>query len=205
VSEQYFAAKPQSASQGSRFDARLRGRMLVFEVDRGVFSRGGIDFGSRLLIEAVQLMPGDRVLDLGCGYGAVGVALAASNADTRITMVDVNERAVLCAQKNAVRNGVAKQVEIMQRDGLSGLAPEVDFSVIACNPPIRAGKETVYRLLAEAAQKLTREGRLYVVIQKKQGADSALRYLRDLSLQVAIIAKEGGYRVYLCSRIQKEG
>lgn len=205
MSEQYFAAKPQSASQVSQFEARLRERTLSFEVDRGVFSRGGIDFGSRLLIEAIQLLPGDWVLDLGCGYGAVGVALAASNVASRIMMVDVNERAVLCAQKNAARNGVAKQVETVQSDGVAALAPEVHFSVIAINPPIRAGKETVYRLLAQAAQKLTAQGRLYVVIQKKQGADSALRYLRDLSLRVDTIAKEGGYRVYLCSPIQKEG
>ncbi|MCY0876456.1 MAG: methyltransferase [Firmicutes bacterium] len=204
MSEQYFTAKPQSVPQTTHFEAHLRGHNLRFETDRGVFSRGGVDFGSRLLIEAVVLHPGDRVLDLGCGYGPVGVALAVSEPTIQVTLVDVNERALMCARLNAVHNQVADRLDALCGDGTSALPADRQFAVIALNPPIRAGKATVYRLFAESASRLLPTGQLYVVIQKKQGAESAGRYLGTLFKTVETVAKDGGYRVYRCASPQNE-
>lgn len=199
VGEQYFSAKPQSSSQVITLATRLRGCELKLQTDRGVFSRGGVDFGTRLLIEALTLKPGDELLDLGCGYGPVGLAVAVSEPDVRVTMVDVNERAVACALTNAAHCGVEARVQVICSDGVSGLPVHRRYTVIALNPPIRAGKATVYRLFREACSRLSESGKLYVVIQKKQGADSAQRYLFTLFDSVEIVVRDGGYRVYRCT------
>ena len=125
---------------------------------------------TRLLIEALPLPSEGRMLDLGCGYGPVGIAAARENPGLEVVMVDINQRAVELAAVNARLNGVVN-VDIRQGDGFS-VVPEKDFALIASNPPIRAGKQVVYPLLAAAREHLAPDGLLCVVIRTKQGARS---------------------------------
>ncbi len=135
-----------------------------------------------------------RVLDLGCGWGAVGSSVGKKYPACRIVMSDVNERALALAAKNAAANGV--QAETAQSDGLERV--EGPFDYILTNPPIRAGKQVIYRLFAESAQKLSPEGSLYIVIRKQQGAESAVKYLKTIFQQVDTVDKSGGFWVIRC-------
>jgi len=201
VGEQYFTSQPSSKSDRKEYSAKLRGSDVRFVTDRGVFSKSGIDFGSRLLIESLAIPPDSTVLDLGCGYGPLGIAVAVTVASAKVTMLDINERAVLLAQENVRRNAVDARVQLFVGDGANALPDGLRFDVIALNPPIRAGKAVVYRLFAEACARLTDSGHLFTVIQKKQGADSARRYLQSLFINVEIVAKERGYYVYRCDHL----
>ena len=125
--------------------ARYRGIDFEFETDRGVFSRSGLDYGSNLLIETVlerEIHPVGRLLDLGCGYGPVGIVFKRSFPALEVVMCDVNQRALALAKKNATHNQV-RYIDVIQSDGLHAIKDE--FDLILTNPPIRAGKATVHR------------------------------------------------------------
>lgn len=194
MAEQYFAPQPHSASAPQAFELTWRGRAFRFLTDSGVFSKGELDLGTRTLLEALPMEPRGRLLDLGCGWGAVGVMLSALHPGLQVVMSDVNERAAALARRNLALNGASAQVA--QGDGLA--AVEGDFDLIALNPPIRAGKQTVYRLFDECAGRLTPSGALYVVIRRQQGADSARRHLGGLFRSVQTVARRGGFHVFRC-------
>ena len=196
--EHYFSANPTAVSRPQLIESIVRGHILYLQTDHGVFSRTKVDQGSLLLADSAFIAPHARVLDLGAGYGPVGIAVAKSDMSVSVLMVDVNERALQLAKDNAKRNGVATQTTFERGDGLSYLAPDRCFDVILFNPPIRAGKETIFRLYREAVQHMDQWGSLFVVIQKKQGFDSTKRYLQTLCVDVSVIAKDQGYRVLQC-------
>lgn len=198
MSEHYYTRRPTAGHDRKTFHAVLRGRSCAFVTDAGVFSRAGVDFGTRLLIEHVALPQDARVLDMGCGWGPIGIALAGLVPQGRVTMADVNERALALARENARLNG-AGNVEIVQSDLFAGLAGRT-FTHIVTNPPIRAGKETVYRLFEQAAAHLEDGGELWLVIQKKQGAPSARRKLETLFASVREAAKAKGYHIFCAVR-----
>lgn len=195
MSEQYFSKAPTSAhnEEPCRFD--YRGQTLRFTTDAGVFSRGEVDYGTETLLGALEDISG-RVLDLGCGWGAVGISVKKAFPDCEMVMGDVNERAVALTRKNAEENGVSAQ--IYQSDGLMGIPG--DFDVVLTNPPIRAGKQAIYRLFAESEMRLRIGGRLILVIRKKQGADSAVKYLKTLFTSVETIDRSGGFHVIECTK-----
>lgn len=192
--QQYFTQKPTSDSNPVPFSLRWRDREYTFFTDSGVFSKGALDYGTRALLEALPSDISGRVLDLGCGWGPVGVLLGAQHPEASIVMADVNERAVQLARDNALHNKVHAQV--LQSDGFEHILGQ--FDLIALNPPIRAGKETVYRLFREAAGHLCPGGALYVVMRKQQGAPSALKYLASMYARVETLSIKGGYRVIKC-------
>lgn len=192
MSEHYFSKNPQSKSELKTWNYTLRGKEYSFTSDVGVFSKNEVDFGTRLIIEHFKApaIAGD-ILDLGCGYGPIGVALADENQDRKVTMVDVNERALELARENAVRNNI-ENIEVIQSDGLSRLN-HCSFAAIVTNPPIRAGKKVVHRMFEESKQALLRHGELWVVIQKKQGAPSAKEKLESLFGHVEVVFRSKGY------------
>ena len=196
--DHYYSTQPSSVSAPQTFATVLCGCRLTLTTDHGVFSRGKVDRGSALLATAAEIPPHARVLDLGCGYGVVGICIAKSEPTALVWMVDVNERAVSLAIGNTKQNGVFDRVITLQSDGAAALDPGQRFDVVLLNPPIRAGKETVFRLYREAREVIAQQGRLYVVIQKKQGAESSAAYLQTLFADVSVIAKEQGYRVLCC-------
>jgi len=196
------------------------GRQLVFATDSGVFSKNRVDFGSDLLIKSViaEGVSG-KVLDLGCGYGAVGISLYTHNPGIWLMMADVNERAVDLCRRNAGMNigsdmsgagtDITREdgsIDIILSDGFTDIDeryPDIlQFDYILLNPPVRAGKGVVFRLYAECEEHLVAGGRLYVVIRKKQGMESSFKELTRLFDNCSIIEKKSGYAV-LCS-VRKE-
>ncbi|HSJ39352.1 MAG TPA: class I SAM-dependent methyltransferase [Planococcus sp. (in: firmicutes)] len=200
MSQHYYSKNPQTTSKPQEWDFTLRGEKIHFQTDSGVFSKNEVDFGSRLLIEAFEesLVEGP-ILDVGCGYGPIGIALAKSLPRKRVHMVDVNTRAIELAKKNALKNN-ADNVEIYESDGLSSVSEE-GFSAIVTNPPIRAGKETVFRFYEEAFEKVSPGGSLWVVIQKKQGAHSTQEKLEELFGNCSVADKKKGYFIFEARKV----
>lgn len=194
MTEHYYAQDPKVKSATSEWEATLRGTSLKFKTDAGVFSKGGIDFGSRLLVESFQMpsLPGD-ILDMGCGYGPIGLTIARLFPDRQVHLIDVNERALLLSKQNADRNEIFN-VEIYASSAVSEVKAE-EFAVVLTNPPIRAGKETVFSFYDGAFSKLKSGGELWVVIQKKQGAPSTIKRLERLFSSVEVIEKKKGYTI----------
>lgn len=190
----YFAARPTVASRPLEIRAKLRGRSWAFLTDRGVFARGAVDPGTRLLIETMVIGPEDRVMDLGCGYGPVGLVAAALAPGGQVVLVDVNERAVELAQENARRNGITN-VEVLRGDGCAPVAGR-QFDVVATNPPIRAGKNTLHRLVREVWEALRPGGRFYFVARTAQGARTLARDVAAVFGDVKELERESGYRVF---------
>jgi 16S rRNA (guanine1207-N2)-methyltransferase len=159
-----------------------------------------VDFGSRLLIEAYQNSEVDGpVLDVGCGYGPIGMAIAKAFPQKEVHMVDVNTRAIELAKKNADKNGI-QNAAVYESDGLASVKAK-DFSAIVTNPPIRAGKETIFRFYEEACEKLAAGGSLWVVIQKKQGAPSTQEKLEELFGEVRVADKKKGYFIFEARKV----
>lgn len=194
MSEQYFAKKPGCKSRPVAFETECVGVRASFETDAGVFSKGELDEGTRVLLEALPPLHG-RALDLGCGWGAVGVLLGKKYPDVSLLMADVNERAVALAAKNLARNGV-KNARAVESDVYENVDGTFDF--IVTNPPIRAGKAVIYSMFDGARDRLSPGGRLYVVIRKQQGAPSALRHMQELYASARVIAREKGFWVIEC-------
>ena len=192
MSEHYYSKDPKVKSEPKEWSAELRGKTLRFKTDAGVFSKGAVDFGSRLLAETfVMPEPTGDVLDIGCGYGPIGLSIAASFPERNVHMIDVNERALELAKHNAEQNKVLNTT-IYSSDGLSAVTAK-GFAAILTNPPIRAGKETVFDFYTDAFSKLRADGELWVVIQKKQGAPSSMERLTTLFGEATIVKKSKGY------------
>ena len=195
--DHYYTQTPASAHRLGQVDFLWRGTKLVFETDSGVFSRTEIDKGTEILLNALPEELSGSLLDLGCGYGVIGVTLGKRYPGLAVTMSDVNERAVELSRRNAQRSGV--QARVMQSDGY-GAIPFQRYDWILQNPPIRAGKSVIYAMFAEGARRLAPDGALWLVIRKQQGAESAVSYLKTLFGQVEVVTKKGGYWVLRCAR-----
>lgn len=199
--QQYFTRSPASPSDPKPFTLSYAGREFRFVTDSGVFSKGELDFGTRTLLSALPDDLKGSLLDLGCGWGAAGVIIGALHPQAAVTMADINARAVRLARLNAQENRVPAQVG--ESDGFAQI--KGSFDCIVFNPPIRAGKETVYRLLGECAAHLRPNGALYVVMRKQQGADSAMKYLKGIFRAVETVRRKDGYHVMKCSGGQEHG
>ncbi len=193
--DQYYTADPASESRPVPCAFPYRGHGLNFMTDAGVFSRGELDVGTRLLLDALPDLSGN-ILDLGCGWGAIGVAVAKAYPAAHVTMVDVNHRALDWARANAERNRVA--VNVLESDGMAAVMGRT-YDAIITNPPIRAGKQVIYQMFADAAKSLLPGGALYLVIRKQQGAESCVKYLKTLYAEVEKLDKSGGFWVLKAS------
>jgi 16S rRNA (guanine1207-N2)-methyltransferase len=194
VAETYFSERPRSASAPRQLKFLYRGELLSFRVDAGVFASHGLDPGTALLIENLTLRPADRVMDLGCGWGAVGVAAAKAAREGHVVLTEVNRRAARLARENLERNGI-RNAEVRVGRLFEPVADEA-FDVIASNPPYRAGREFVLALMEAAPAHLHPGGRLVLVGKGSQG----IRFYQDrLSEQwagpVEVLARKSGYRV----------
>lgn len=184
----------QAESREKTVHAIVGGKSYHFLTDRGVFSKDGLDFGTRVLLEALMDEPvRDTLLDLGCGYGPVGVVLGDVWGITP-DMVDINRRALGLAKRNLDKNGVSGHV--IRSDGFEHI--DSFYDAVVTNPPIRAGKKTIYGWFEKARGHLTETGALYIVINKKHGAPSAIRFCESIYADVRVIAKKSGYHVIKC-------
>ncbi|MDR2833536.1 MAG: class I SAM-dependent methyltransferase [Streptococcaceae bacterium] len=194
-SNQYFENTPDTKHDYKEFTFELRGNKLIFQTDSNVFSKSTIDFGSRVLIDAFddeKIIDGD-VLDVGAGYGPIGLSIAKSTGRT-VDMVDVNERALDLARKNAERN-LINNVNIYTSSIYDGVE-KTDYAAILSNPPIRAGKNVVHEILLKAYEHLKPGGALLIVIQKKQGGPSAKAKMEEIFGNVEVLTKEKGYFIF---------
>ena len=174
---------------------RFFGHEYVFTTDNGVFSKEGVDYGSMVLLETAVNEIHGSVLDLGCGYGVIGIVAASLNPQGSVTCVDTNPRAVELTDLNAQQNHTS--VQALVSDGFS----EIDdrkFDVILTNPPIRAGKKVIYRLFAESRDHLYNNGILFAVIRRQQGAESAVKELNGLFGNCEVVNRDRGYWVLKC-------
>lgn len=190
--EHYYSRTQKVESDPKFWDYSLRNNHFRFKTDNGVFSKREIDFGSRLLIETFK-MPDvvGSVLDVGCGYGPIGLSIAKDFPERTIYMVDINERALELTKENAELNGILN-VKMYESDRLLSVT-ETNFAAILTNPPIRAGKSVVHDIFKQSYGHLVPKGELWVVIQKKQGAPSAMQRISELFTEVEIVNKEKGY------------
>lgn len=199
MTEHYYSEKPTTASDRKKIEAKLRGNSFTFYSDHGVFSRDAIDFGTRLLIEEFQFPEIDgSILDMGCGYGPIGISLA-RETDNDVYLVDVNERAVELATENAKLNRV-ENVNVFQ-SYLFEKITKTDFAAIITNPPIRAGKQVVFSIYEQSYERLKQGGELWVVIQKKQGAPSTIEKLAQLFAEVETVSKKKGYFIIRAKKV----
>ena len=199
MANHYYSKKPDSESAPVKWEYTLRGHRFKFKTDSGVFSKKEVDFGSRLLIETFDYQGGGAILDVGCGYGPIGLALAKSFPGASVHMVDVNERALGLARENAVLNHI-DNVRIYESDRLLNVEAE-RFDAILTNPPIRAGKSVVHDIFEQSAGKLGAGGELWVVIQKKQGAPSAMEKLDELFGDVQVVERKKGYFIIKAKKV----
>lgn len=190
----YFSTRPEVASRPKQIRARLRGREWTFVTDRGVFARGGVDAGTRLLVEAIRIAPADHIMDIGCGYGPVGLVAASLAFHGQAVLIDVNARAVGLAAQNAQLNGLVN-VEVLQGDGCGPVGGRI-FDAAVTNPPIRAGKATLRRLVRDIWQHLRPGGRFYFVARTAQGAKALARDVAEVFGAVRELERQSGYRVY---------
>lgn len=200
MSEQYFSQKPQSKSNPNTWNFEIREKVYTFTSDEGVFSKNKVDFGTRLLLEQFTCpnIAGD-LLDLGCGYGPIGIVLANTCKERHIVMVDINERAVMLTKENIAQNSV-DNIEVIQSNHFHELENK-RFAAILTNPPIRAGKKLVHEMFEESKRFLCKNGELWVVIQKKQGAPSAKKKLEEIFEEVEVVARSKGYFILKAKNI----
>lgn len=187
----YYEDNRDLAHDVQELSVELLGLSFHFLTDAGVFSKNAIDYGSRVLLDNFQPEGAKTLLDVGCGYGTLALTLA-KKYGLKATLVDVNSRALDLAKKNADKNNIEVN-DIF----LSNIYDNVEgkFDAIISNPPIRAGKEVVHTILSDAYEHLNDDGHLTIVIQKKQGAPSAQKKMKDVFGNCEIVAKDKGYYI----------
>lgn len=186
----YFAENPDAAHDVHRLDVTLLGQKMSFYTDAGVFSKKMIDYGSQVLLGCLDFSKKDTVLDVGCGYGPLGLSLAKAQ-EVAVTMVDINQRALDLAVKNAAENKL--QATIFQSNLYEQVTGEFDH--IISNPPIRAGKKVVHQVITGSLEHLRSGGDLTIVIQKKQGAPSAKAKMEEVFGNCEVVKKDKGYYI----------
>jgi len=197
--DHYYTSAPTSAHKPATVDVAYRGHKLTFATDSGVFSRTELDRGTEVLLDALPEEVGGSVLDMGCGWGVIGVAVGKHWPDCKITMADINQRACALSAQNARANGV--QATVLESDGYEKVMGN-RYDLILQNPPIRAGKAVIYQMFADAAQCLNEQGELWLVIRKQQGAPSAMTYLKTLFADVEAVEKKSGFWIIRCRQTE---
>ena len=184
----YFDKNTNVESKEIITKAVISGKSYTFKTDNNVFSKKGLDFGTRTLLESLDIddISGD-VLDFGCGYGPIGIYIK-SNTSANVDMLDINERALKLARENAILNKV--EVNVFESDLYSNVSKKYDY--IISNPPIRVGKEILYKILFGAKEYLKENGQLWIVVNKNQGAKTLAKEL-EKQYKVKIVCKNKGF------------
>ncbi len=193
MSEHYFTADPSVPFERTPVSADVWGHSLSLVSGSGVFSQGRPDIGTSVLLEDTDPPTGARrVLDLGCGYGLIGLAIATAVPSAVVTGVDVNERALLLARENALSLGVADRFTACLPDEVD---PEASYDEIWSNPPIRIGKAALHQLLLRWLPGLTPDGRAVMVVGKNLGADSLATWLGEQGFPTRKLSSAKGFRI----------
>ena len=226
----YFTDNTDLKSEQSQFIFRYHKYDLLFTSDNGVFSKSMIDYGSRVLLDNIEITDEKTLLDVGCGYGTFGICLNKVYSQLNVDMVDVNERALELAKLNAKNNNIhaniyksfiyenvqgsydvivtnppvragKEVVTTILSEAIDHLNDQGSYDVIVTNPPVRAGKEVVTTILSEAIDHLNDQGSLWVILQKKQGAPSAKKKMEEVFGNCEIVKRDKGY--YLLHSVKR--
>lgn len=190
MTKMYFAENPDAKHDIHKLKVELLGQQMTFLTDAGVFSKKMIDYGSRVLLSALEFNKKEMLLDVGCGYGTLGLTLAKAQ-ELEVTLVDINQRALDLARKNADANQVS--ADIFQSNVYEQVTGQ--FHHIISNPPIRAGKQVVHEVISGSYDHLLADGDLTIVIQKKQGAPSAKAKMEEVFGNCETLKKDKGYYI----------
>lgn len=194
--EHYFTSDPTVKSEERIIEYEIKGKTLSFISDNGVFSKNHVDSATELLVKTIYDEVNGKILDVGCGYGVIGITLATNNKVTEVTMIDINHRALELAKRNSLRNKVEEKTKVLESNGFEQIKEKYD--AVVTNPPIRAGKLVIYQIYADAKEHLLDGGVLYIVINKKHGAPSTIKYLEELFGNVEVLDKKAGFNVIKC-------
>ncbi|MCX8171207.1 MAG: methyltransferase [Candidatus Bathyarchaeota archaeon] len=196
--EHYFTPRPRSRLGFKLIHAYLRGRRFQFLTSKSVFSKNCVDLGTKILVEHMILPEKGYVLDMGCGYGVIGIVAAALNPNIHVIMVDINRRAVNLAKHNIkinrVNNAEARCGNLYEP--VKGMV----FECILSNPPISAGMATVRAIVVEAPKYMSEGGMFQVVVRSKIGKERFTRMLNEVFGNSMVLARESGYRVLMAEK-----
>ena len=193
MGEHYFSNIPTGPERRRTIEVELFGHRVSVETANGVFAGDGLDKATAVLLREVPPPTGNpRILDLGCGWGAIALGLALATPGARIDAVDVNERALALCRDNAGRLGVGKRVRTLYPDQVS---TDATYDQIWSNPPIRIGKSALHDLLRTWLARLTPDGVAYLVVGKNLGADTLAAWLISEGFSCTRLASAKGFRV----------
>ena len=196
----YYDPSPSIESKQRTINFEVQGHKITLVTDNGVFSKSRIDEGSLAFLEVLlPLKLTGNILDLGCGYGPIGLTIAMTSPEARVTLADINSRALTLASLNALQLGLSQRVTCLQSDIYEKI--EGPYDSIVVNPPIRAGKAVTYSMYEGAKQYLIDGGSLYVVIRKAQGAESASKYIETLFGNVSLLKRKKGYWILKATKM----
>ena len=190
---QYFDAEPSVASKQQTIELVLPDVFLTLTTDTGVFSGSKVDNGSRYLLQEHPPIRDDvgTVLDLGCGYGPIGLTVAKRAPEANVWGIDVNERAIALANINAEANDITNATFTTAEQ----LPADLRFDLIVSNPPIRIGKAALHELLTTWLDRLTPRGRAWLVVQKHLGSDSLAEWMTATGWQTTRVGSRKGFRI----------
>ena len=194
--EHYYTSDPSVKSEEREIEYEISNNKFKFITDNGVFSKNHVDIATSFLMKTIYGEIRGEVLDVGCGYGVIGITAAKNSNVSSVTMLDVNRRALELAKRNSEKNKVAEKVKIIESDGFEKITEKYD--VIITNPPIRAGKCVIYKMYEDAKEHLNDGGTLYLVINKKHGAPSTISFLNTLFGNCEVLDKKTGFNVIKC-------
>ena len=198
----YFQNDPNLASNLQKISFDIDGLHMSLWTDNGVFSKSRVDEGSFAFLKVLlPLGLSGKILDLGCGYGTIGLTIAMASPEARVTLADINTRALALCEKNANELGLSQRVTILLSDIYANIEGQYDSIVV--NPPIRAGKRVTYAMYEGAKQRLIDGGSLFIVIRKAQGAPSASKYIENIFGNITLLKKEKGYYIYQAKNVNK--
>jgi 16S rRNA (guanine1207-N2)-methyltransferase len=193
--EHYFSASPKSEERFGLVKTCLRGRPFEFLTASSVFSKTKVDSGTRLLVESMVLPEKGCVLDIGCGYGAVGISAATVNRQLHVVMTDINMRAVRLARKNLELNRVCNAE--VRYGHLYEPVEDLKFDCVLSNPPVSAGMETVKAIVTEAPQVMAKKATFQMVIRSKIGAKTLPALFGETFGNCSVLDRESGFRVLI--------
>ncbi|MCW4044182.1 MAG: methyltransferase [Candidatus Bathyarchaeota archaeon] len=198
--EHYFSATPKSKAHLGVIRTKLRGKQFEFLTASTVFSKKRVDTGTRLLIENMILPETGRILDIGCGYGAVGIVAAAFKPQLHVVMTDVNTRAVELADHNIRKN---RTPNAEARSGyLYEPVKDLTFNCVLSNPPVSAGMQTVKAIITEAPKAMADQATLQMVVRSKIGGKTLPTVFNETFGNCTVLARESGYRVLIGQKLK---